>query len=233
MHRFLSHMHHRRTPIVIVAFLALLLAIPVAATATMHTYTYTGNDLPGTYYDFPSPYPDGLPRHFSITFNYDGDLLAPHAYNTTVFPGTGVPTGYTTLDFTMSDGVTTLSSSSAQMSQFVVWSVDSNGLPSEWWVELYGPLPSPLVDGGLSTRFYSVSQTGYAGEMSWQYTYHSTGNWLTGGPWNEQTGVATGQNNPGTWSRTEVPSGAVPEPGIILLLASGLLGVIGLSKKIR
>ncbi len=229
MYRFLFHMHRRRTPIIIIAFVALLLAIPFAAKATVYTYTYTGNALPGTYYDFNSPYTDNLSRHFSITFDYDGDLLAPHAYNTTVFPGTGVPTGYTTLDFTMSDEVTTLSSDNAQMSQFVIMSVDSNNLPSSWWVELYGPLPSPLVDGSTWTRFYSSADGGYQGEMSWQYTYHPTGGLF--GAWNQQTGVATNQYSPGTWSRTATAS--VPEPGIILLLASGLLGLIPLSRKMR
>jgi hypothetical protein len=212
------------------ALTALLLAIPVAATATMYTYTYTGNALPGTYYDFECPYTDGQSRQFSITFTYDGDLLAPHAYNTTVYPGSG-STGYTTLDFTMSDGVTTLSSADAQKSQFVIMSVDSNGLPSSWWVEIYGPMPSPLVEGSTWTRFSSYADASYQSEMSWEYTYHSSGFWLDGGPYSQQTGVATNQYSPGTWSRTAAAS--VPEPGIILFLASGLLGIIGLGRKMK
>jgi hypothetical protein len=176
----------RFVPLALAGILLLVASVmvPVPADATLTTYTYTGNTFTSTSGTFPDP--PGIGNYLTIQFTMD-------------------PPFYTIPNFTMTCGPVTLSeSTSSAISVYAtVFATDSNGLPTEWTIQV------DSQNNGYSFGSVSPGVTGYPTD-SVRY-------------WDSNAGVLVFHSveTSGTWQA--VPASTVPLPPSALLLGAGLI----------
>jgi hypothetical protein len=142
--------------------------------------------------------------NYHITAEFTYDgALAPGVY------GSSIP-------FSLTDGVHTLHSGDPGLAFYSMYihSVDANtGLPTSWYLGL-GDLYRSAVTPGIFTIFQSTEGPDLDG------------------CWFGELSAGLGTPAPGGWTRTEVGA-PVPIPGAIWFLGSGLIGLIGIRKKLK
>ncbi len=125
-------------------------------------------------------------------------------------------TGTQSIPFTMTAALLTLSSSSpTYTSNFELFSVDSTGLPTSWHIGIFtnGVFPGYAMNSQQGGGLDQIDGVWYA---------------FTSTP-EDQAGVyVVGPPPIDGWSRT-----SVPEPSTMLLLGSGLIGLVGFRRKFR
>ncbi|MGC8494969.1 MAG: PEP-CTERM sorting domain-containing protein [Syntrophobacteraceae bacterium] len=190
----------------------ILSSAPFSAIAVPYEYTYSGKPLTGTHYDGEYiPYLDGRQRALTITFQYDDDKFTA--------PISTIP------QFTMSNGVTTLSSLD-NTSFFTISSLDSNGLPLNWYFEIQQTLQEYTI-GNTYEIFYAYRNNSELYEISSRFKLIE-GTIFPIFPL--RTDVAWNIEEVGTWSKKALVS-SVPEPNTVLLLSFSLIGLAALSMK--
>jgi len=125
------------------------------------------------------------------------------------FSGTVTPVA-----FSFSDGATTINQLNASLANDMFYFLtNSSGAIVSWDVELCATAPCfslPVVS------FESIS-TSLSGTDDYSYYVDGNGNWA----------LAVNVSAPGTWTSPI----ATPEPSALLLLGSGLVGLIGVRRK--
>lgn len=180
------------------AFALLLAAVlsPLSALADTFTYSYTGHPF-NSFYGSVYTTADFVSGEFTLS--------APLAPDTPL-------TGVTPLSFSFSDGLHTISSINPAAYEAIAIATDGNGNISHW-----------LVD----TRLF-VGVLEYIGTVSNNGSPNPSDYAELAGPSGSGFSVfayAQNQNNPGTWTETTTPTiAATPEPGSLMLLATGLAG---------
>ena len=185
------------------AVCACLLSITVAPAFASFIYNYTGNP----YTSAASPYDTSM----SVTGTLElAAALAPNLSLSAVTP----------LSFSFSDGVNTTTETTATLtsSQFE-FATDSTGNITGWNISMFthnsSATPGQLWSSSLSTanNVSTVDDTAVTVTCSYGTP--------CGGTTNANASV-TGQ--PGSW-------GVVPIPGAVWLFGSGLLGLVGMSRR--
>jgi PEP-CTERM motif-containing protein len=178
------------------------------------TYTYTGNLYSS---NFCNPLPCTPPSNLS------GSFTVPNALAANLSSSFFTPSA-----FSFTDGlVPTLTKASAlSVLTFQVWT-DQNANIVNWGIKLAtssSVLSGCSVNGELIGSFSNPlppNGDGASGDFSCFLVNQNTPSQAFGGGFNS--------GNPGTW--TESTTNATPEPSSVLLLGSGLLGLVGLRRK--
>lgn len=194
----------------IIALVAAL-ALPMPALADTITYTYTGQDF--LYFNA-----NGEPQVFTDSDSVDLALTlsAPLADNLTSL------TAITPTSFSFSDGYQTITNLTASSDLFEVETNSVGGIVGwDMDAELYTADGTDIIE--------TISANGYASDTGeadlYPYDYSCGGYYpCVGYDYSEGFILPSDGISAGTWSPDPMPPAATPEPGSLMLVATGLLG---------
>ena len=182
-------------------------------------YTYTGNP----FNNCVGNYTCGTPG-LSITFatSLTGAALDNLSYS---------DISSTITSFTMSDGFGVSNTILNSPSFIFIISTDGSGAITNWAIETLSPVPGAapgtinnLVSCNTNPLINLPNPNAQCLDLPPQFDLSQAGLDLAG----NVTGSGAITNAPGTWSGPSVSIVAAPEPSSLLLLGTGLLGLLGL-----
>jgi PEP-CTERM motif len=188
--------------------LTLLFLCTTAAVAdTIFTYTYTGNPLsspiPSTGYQAPFNSSDIVTASFTTSSLLESNV----AFSSVAFDS-----------LTMSSGSFTLTEANA-VDPRICLSTNASGAITTWYIgENFDPINGIVTINATSGEHCLGTSFGSnfaQDEVAIDYP---------------STIGAFNSNDPGTWTLTETTS-AVPEPSTLVLLGSGLLSIVGFTRR--
>lgn len=178
-------------------------------------YSYTGNNF-DTFWEAGT---DAEPYTYDLSMNITGTLELDTPLDASL-----VNVGVTPISFTFNDGINTLTNLNTNTSAFM-FSTDANGDITTWSILTAINFQDPISEGDISK---SISTENF-GVFNYDIGFTSicTGLTDTGCLTSLRRGSAT--ISTGTWIETTV----VPIPATVWLFGSGLLGLIGITRRKR
>jgi len=165
------------------SFAMLLAASPRPARADV-VYTYTGNDF------------TSVSGSYNTTDSLDGSMTFTTALASDLDDAELYPTS-----FTFSDGVQTITNSTATNSVYIEVSTDAAGIIDSWYMYFPNPGSGNYIETIANSQGSLTEDVGSTSSV-----------------------VAYDENNPGTWTESPV---AAPEPSSLAIIAVGM-SVLGL-----
>jgi|GEM_PF-3485143 len=204
-----QHFSHRITLAKLMALLLFVLLMTAVnnAEATPETYTYTGN-----YFNDYTGSPYTTSDNVTVSFTAD---LGVGAFNDIYSSSSSSLIPFA---LSISAGGTGLSTNSAD---YYVLLAGSNGDITKWDIEL--DVDNSATPNSTSNYLETYSLGDAAGDSVETDSTDNSGTTTV-------TGQADIYSNPGTWSSVTPPSTTVPEPTTLLLVATGLGGLVATRK---
>ncbi len=207
---------------ILTAIAFMLLSLMASQASASAIYTYTGNDFGVVSLQGPTapadPYTTG--DRVSLVMELPGALpgnldMAPVAPST----------------FTFTDGVSVLTQANATFSQFAV-STDGGGNIVAWAMQ--AEQRSVVVGGGFIRQIITNNSGPSVADRGFDILCGPGSNGfaclLDDEPYYDNRGVI--MDDPGTW-RLEVTSSPVPEPTAMVMLGTGLIGLVARRRRLR
>jgi hypothetical protein len=213
------------TPRVFLLLLLMLLTIHSTAFATLYPYTYTSPVLPiaASYADIPELQPRG-----SLTISYTRNSPIPSVNWVNLYDPYLWISGWSMTY----GGVTINSDDPGVWETGIIFNTGPDGLPTRWFIDINMTIPQEgravgYGMGSLNAPDNWVAHTHYDGVTWWDggepvISANGATQFIWGGTSSEwgHPGVL------GTWTLT-ITEDRVPLPPTVLLLGSGLLGLVG------